>query len=65
MSSAFVRESDGVPRVFSSRDSAESNAEMQRSIDTEHDYAVKARERGGFMVARLGKDGAFEAWVEE
>jgi hypothetical protein len=28
-------------------------------------YEVRARNRGGFMVARLDRDGNFDSWVEE
>lgn len=66
MSSAFVREGGGIPQVFASRDSAESAASIQRSMDgKQYDYEVRARERGGFMVARLEKDGTFVSFVEE
>jgi hypothetical protein len=66
MSSAFVREGGGVPQIFSTRESAESAAEMYRRMDgTTYDFEIRARERGGFMVARLQKDGTFDSWVEE
>jgi hypothetical protein len=66
MSSAFVREGGGRPQVFSSRESAESAAEIQRAMDgARYDFEVQAREHGGYMVARLNKDGEFESWVEE
>jgi hypothetical protein len=29
------------------------------------DFEVRPRDRGGYMVARLRKDGSFEGWVEE
>ena len=29
------------------------------------DYEVRPRSRGGFMVARLRKNGEFDSWVEE
>jgi len=65
MSRAFVREDGGSsPTVRSSRESAENTAEVYRSI--EPDYAFEVREgRGGFMIARLRKDGSLESWVEE
>ena len=28
-------------------------------------YEVRPRSRGGYMVARLSKDGEFDSWVEE
>ena len=64
MSQAFVREAGGSPIVRSSRDSAESTADVYRSIEREYDFAVR-QGRGGFMIARLGKDGSFDSWVEE
>ena len=66
MSSAFVRESGGTPQIFTSRDSAESACEIQRTMDGKsYDFEVRERGRGGFMVARLNKDGTFDSWVEE
>jgi hypothetical protein len=66
MSSAFVREGGGSAAVYASRDSAESAAEIQRAMDgRSYDFEVRERERGGFMVARLRKDGTFDSWVEE
>jgi hypothetical protein len=66
MSSAFVRESGAVPQVFGSRESAESAAEIQRAMEgRDYDFEVRERERGGYMVARLKKDGTFESWVAE
>jgi hypothetical protein len=66
MSSAFVRESAGRPRVFETRESAESNLELQRIMDgAQYDFEVRARENGGFMIARLSKKGEFDSWVEE
>ena len=66
MSQAFVRESGGMAQVFASRDSAEGAASLQRAMDgRDFDYEVRPRERGGFMVARLRRDGTFESWLEE
>ncbi len=65
MSSAFVRESSGVPQVFASRTAAQSTAELQARIDPAFTYEVRARERGGYMVARLDRDGNFDSWVSE
>jgi hypothetical protein len=66
MSQAFVRESGGRPRIFETRESAESNLELQRIMDGDrYDFEVRARENGGYMIARLTKAGAFESWVEE
>jgi hypothetical protein len=66
MASAFVRESGGMPQVFRSRESAESAAEIQRAMEgRDYGFEVRERERGGFMVARLRKDGTFDSWVEE
>lgn len=61
-----MRESGGVPQVYPSRKSAESAAELQRVMDSDRfQFEVRERERGGFMVARLQKDGTFEGWVSE
>ena len=66
MSSAFVREGEGMPQVFASRESAESAAEFNRSMDGAlYDFEVRERGRGGFMVARLTKEGEFDSWVSE
>ena len=66
MSSAFVREGGGIPQVFGTHESAESAAEIQRAMDGRtYDFEVRERERGGYVVARLNKDGTFESWVEE
>jgi hypothetical protein len=65
MSSAFVREGE-TPQVFSSRDSAESAAKLNASMDAgQFTYEVRARQRGGFMVARLDKNGNFQGWVSD
>jgi len=65
MSRAFVREDGGgSPIVRSSRESAESTAEVYRSIEPDYAFEVRGG-RGGFMIARLRKDGAFDSWVEE
>ena len=66
MSQAFVRESGGAPQVFQSRDSAESAAKLSASMDGgKFSYEVRARSRGGYMVARIDKDGNFDSFVEE
>jgi hypothetical protein len=66
MSRAFVSEGNSVPQVFASAESAESAANLQRAMDgRDYDYEVRPRERGGYMVARLRKDGTFDSWVEE
>ncbi len=64
MSQAFVREAGGAPVVRSSRESAEGTAEVYRSIEPDYDFEVRAG-RGGWMIARLRKDGSFDSWVEE
>jgi hypothetical protein len=65
VSRAFVREDGGgSPVLRSSRESAESTADVYRSIEPDYDFEVREG-RGGFMIARLRKDGAFESWVEE
>jgi hypothetical protein len=66
MSQAFVREGGSMPQVYQSRESADSAAEVQRAMDgRSFDFVVRERDRGGFMVARLGKDGTFNGWVSE
>jgi hypothetical protein len=66
MSRAFVTEGGTVPQVYASRESAQSAAEIQRAMDgRSYDFEVRDRERGGFMVARLNKDGSFDSGVEE
>jgi len=67
MSSAFVREGGGEPpRVWATRESAELSLETWRTIDgRQHDYEIRARPRGGFMIARLNKSGGFDSWVSE
>ncbi len=66
MSRAFVTEGGSMPHVHASRESAESAAEIQRAMDGQrYDFEVRERDRGGFLVARLNKDGTFESWVEE
>ena len=64
MSQAFVREAGGRPLVRSSRESAESTADVYRSIEPDYDFLVQEG-RGGYVIARLRKDGTFESWVEE
>jgi hypothetical protein len=64
MSQAFVRESGGSPIVRSSRESAENTAEVYRTIEPGFDFAVREG-RGGYMIARLSKNGTFDSWVEE
>ena len=66
MSSAFVRESGGAAQIFQSRDSAESAATIQRSMDGGvFDYEIRPRDRGGYLVARVTRTGEFDSWVEE
>ena len=66
MSRAFVSEGGSVPQVYASAESAESAANIQRAMDGhQFDYEVRPRERGGYMVARLRKNGEFDSWVEE
>lgn len=66
MSRAFVSEGGSVPQVYASKESAESAANIQRAMDGhQYDYEVRPRERGGYMVARLTKNGEFDSWVEE
>ena len=64
MSRAFVSELASTPLVRASRDSAEGMAEVYRSIEPDFHFEVRLA-RGGFMIARLRKDGSFDSWVEE
>jgi hypothetical protein len=66
MSRAFVNEDagGGAPLVRSSKEGAESTADVYRSIEPDFDFEVRAG-RNGWMVARLRKDGEFDSWVEE
>ncbi|MEP7240185.1 MAG: hypothetical protein ABI697_04805 [Devosia sp.] len=64
MSQAFVRESGAAPLLRSSQEAAEAMAAVYRTI--EPDFVFEVRQgRGGWQIARLKKDGAFESWVEE
>ena len=67
MSSAFIRDDGSTPQVFLSRDSAESAAKIQAGMDGDtYRYEVRQRSRGGgYMVARLDKDGNFEDWLSQ
>ena len=64
MSQAFIRESTANALVRSTRESAENRAEVYRTIEPEFDFAVRPG-RGGWMIARLKKDGEFDSWVED
>ena len=65
MSRAFVKEDGGgTPIVRSTREGAESAADVYRSIEPDFSFEVRDG-RGGFMVARLRKGGTFDSWVEE
>jgi len=39
-------------------------ADVYRSIEPDFDFEVRPS-RGGWMIARLRKDGSFDSWVEE
>jgi hypothetical protein len=66
MSRAFVNEDAGGegPLIRSSREGAENAADVYREIEPDRDFEVRPG-RGGWMIARLNKDGTFESWVEE
>ena len=64
MSRAFTRESDSQALLRSDEESAERMAEVYRSIEPDFAFEVR-RGRGGWMIARLRKDGTFDSWVEE
>ena len=64
MSQAFVRETGSRPIIRSSRESAEGTAEVYRTIEPDYDFVVQER-RGGYVIARLRKDGTLDGLVEE
>lgn len=65
MSRAFVNENAGSsPLLRASKESAEGMAEAYRAIEREFAFEVR-QGRGGWMIARLRKDGSFDSWVEE
>lgn len=64
MSQAFIRESAANALVRTTRESAENRAEVYRTIERDYDFAVREG-RGGWMIARLTKDGTFDSWVED
>jgi hypothetical protein len=64
MSRAFVSEPGASALVRSSEESARNTAEVYRTIEPEFEFEVRYG-RGGWMIARLKKDGTFDSWVEE
>lgn len=64
MSHAFVSEPGASTLVRSTEESALNTAEVYRTIEPQFDFEVR-QGRGGWMIARLSKDGAFDSWVEE
>ncbi len=64
MSRAFVSEPGASTLVRSSEVSATNTAEVYRTIEPGYDFEVR-QGRGGWMIARLKKDGTFDSWVEE
>ncbi len=47
-----------------SEESARNTADVYRAIEPNFDFEVR-QGRGGWMIARLKKDGTFDSWVEE
>jgi hypothetical protein len=64
MSRAFVSEPGASTLVRSSEESAKNTADVYREIEPQFDFEVR-QGRGGYMIARLKKDGSFDSWVEE
>lgn len=64
MSRAFVSEPGASVLVRASEESARNTAEVYRAIEKDYDFEVRPG-RGGFMIARLRKNGTFDSWVEE
>ncbi|MEQ1900462.1 MAG: hypothetical protein ABL866_06990 [Devosia sp.] len=64
MSRAFVSEPGASTLVRSSEESAKNTADVYRAIEPGYDFEVR-QGRGGWMIARLQKDGTFDSWVEE
>jgi hypothetical protein len=64
MSRAFVSEPGASTLVRSSEESAKNTADVYREIEPQFDFEVR-QGRGGYMIARLKKDGSFYSWVEE
>jgi hypothetical protein len=51
------------PAVRPSRQGAEEVAEVHRELERDVDFEIR-QGRGGWMVARLRKDGLFHSWVD-
>lgn len=64
MSRAFTREDGSQPLVRSTEESARGMADVYRKIEPDFDFEPR-QARGGWMVARLRKDGTFDSWVDE
>ena len=64
MSRAFTREAGSQALIRSSEESAKGMAEVYRTIEPDFDFEIR-QGRGGWMIARLRKDGTFDSWVEE
>ena len=64
MSRAFVSEPGASTLVRATEESARNTADVYRTIEPGYDFEVR-QGRGGWMIARLNKDGTFDSWVEE
>ena len=64
MSRAFVSEPGASTLVRATEESAKNTADVYRAIEPAYDFEVR-QGRGGWMIARLRKDGTFDSWVEE
>lgn len=64
MSRAFVSEPGASTLIRATEESAANTADVYRAIEPEFDFEVR-QGRGGWMIARLKKDGSFDSWVEE
>jgi len=53
---------DPEPMILPTRIDAEQLADAHREIERDMDFAVRAG-RGGWMIARLRKNGPFHSWV--
>lgn len=66
MSTAAIRESNVVPRMWRTFEMAEASAAVYRMVDgDEWKFEVRPRNGGGFYVARLNKLGEFDSWIAQ
>jgi len=62
MLQALLKHLNPEPAVRPTRDQAELVAAAHRSYERDMDFAVRSG-RGGWMIARLRKNGTFHSWV--